>query len=271
MILAIIIRKLAISGKEGLLFQDQYKTRNLKIYIRALDPAGHIGNKPCSRRYYEPQLMRLFISFSVLYRLNVLSDIRRELILKRILILAVALVSGGLLFSCFNTIQMANLQQLPTNYARSQAFDEKPVWRTAVLPPMESLGYSLSQTAGLYDYAGMALLRTGRFTVVDRSIVDQLLDEQEFSYSGVVDQATAVQLGGLLGAEAVMTINVTRISHDNFWDDEPAQRDAVLHVKLISVETSEILYTSVGQGTDFDGAEGALRMALEVALIGLTQ
>ena len=191
--------------------------------------------------------------------------------MKRILILVVTLVSSGLLFSCFNTIQMADLQHSPVDYAISPAFDEKPVWRTAVLPPMESLGYSLSRTAGLYDYAGMALLRTGRFTVVDRTVVDQLLDEQEFSYSGVVDQATSVQLGRLLGAEAVMTINVTRISHDSFWDDEPAQRDAVLHVKIISVETSEVLYTSVGQGTDFEGAEGALRMALEVALIGLTK
>jgi curli biogenesis system outer membrane secretion channel CsgG len=191
--------------------------------------------------------------------------------LKRILILAVTLVSGGLLFSCMNTIQMANLQQMPTNYARSPAFDEKQIWRTVVLPPAAGSMYNLSLTAGLYDYAGMALLRTGRFTLVDRTVVDQLLDEQEFSWSGVVDQATAVQLGKLLGAEAVMTINVTRIAHDSFWDDDPSQRDADLHVKIISVETSEVLYTSMGQGNDFDGAEGALRMALEVALIGLTK
>ncbi len=116
----------------------------------------------------------------------------------------------------------------------------------------------------------MSLLQTGKFTLIDRSIVDQLLDEQEFSYSGVVDQATAVQLGRLLGAEAVMTINITSLAHDSFWDDEPDQRDASLHVKIISVETSEVLYTSAGQGSDFEGAEGALRMALQVALMGLT-
>ena len=73
--------------------------------------------------------------------------------MKHILILAVALVSGGLLFSCFNTVQMANLQLVPTDYARSPAFDEQQIWRTAVLPPMENLGYSLSRTAELYDYA----------------------------------------------------------------------------------------------------------------------
>jgi len=68
-----------------------------------------------------------------------------------------------------------------------------------------------------------------------------------------------------------MTISIGTIAHDSFWDDEPAQRDADLHVKIISVETSEVLYTSIGQGSSFDGAENALRMALEVSLMGLAQ
>ena len=86
-----------------------------------------------------------------------------------------------------------------------------------------------------------------------------------------MDQTTAVQLGAVLGAEAVMTINIGQITHDSFWDDEPAQRDATLYVSIISVETSEVLYTSLGMGSDFEGAEGALRMALEVALLGIVK
>lgn len=172
----------------------------------------------------------------------------------------------GVLFTagCISSSQLG----IPSNYAKSPVFETKPVWRTAVLPPSATTP-SLSQGQGLYDYAGMALLRTGRFTVVDRLAVDQILREQEFSYSGVVDQATAVQLGRLLGAEAVMMVSITSVSHDEFWSDTPEQRDAELHVKIISVETSEILYTAVGQGSDFDGAEGALRSALEMALVGI--
>ena len=181
------------------------------------------------------------------------------------------MISIGLLLSgCMTTAQIASLG-VPLNYARSPVLDTKPQWRTAILPPATASASSLIGTAGLSDYAGMVLLRTGRFTVVDRSVVDQLLDEQEFSYSGVVDQATAVQLGRLLGAEAVLTINIGQIAHDNFWDDEPAQRDASLHVKIISVETSEVLYSSTGKGSSFNGAEDALRIALEVSLMGLTQ
>lgn len=171
-----------------------------------------------------------------------------------------ALTSG-----CLTTTQMAALQG-PANYAKSPTFDTQQTWRTATLPPTSSASLGAGASSGLYDYAGMVLMRSGRFTVVDRASVDKLLEEQEFSYSGAVDAATAAQLGKMLGAEAVMTINVTKVAHDDFFDDHPTQRDAMLHVKVISVETTEVLYSSVGAGSDFDGADGALKSALEVAL-----
>jgi len=186
-------------------------------------------------------------------------------------IFIVSIVLAGLLISgCLTTTQMAALQG-PSNYARSPVLDSQPLWRTVILPSTASSSSSVSRASGLEDYAGMALLRTGRFSLIDRSALDQILEEQEFSYSGVVDQATAVQLGKLLGAEAVMMISVGAITHNSFWDDDPEQRDASLHVKLISVETSEVLYSSTGEGSSFDGADYALRIALEHSLLGLTQ
>jgi curli biogenesis system outer membrane secretion channel CsgG len=155
--------------------------------------------------------------------------------------------------------------QMPTNHAKSPTFDTRATWRTAVLPP-SGPGTGTAPSPGLYDYAAMALMKTGRFTVVDRSVVDQLLEEQEFSYSGIVDAGTAAKLGKMLGAEAVMTVNVTRVEHDDFFSDSPDQRDASMMVKLIRVETGEVLYSATGEGSDFEGEEGALRSALEVAL-----
>ncbi len=191
--------------------------------------------------------------------------------MKKIYTLLTVLITAGLVSSgCFTAAQIAALQG-PPNYARSPVLDSRPQWRTVILPPTATSSANLHSGAGLDDYAGMALLRTGCFSLVDRSVVDQLLEEQEFSYSGVVDQASAVRLGRLLGAEAVMTISIGQITHDSFWDDEPAQRDANLHVKIISVESSEVLYTSTGEGSSFEGAEDALTMALELSLMGLTQ
>lgn len=189
--------------------------------------------------------------------------------MKPILTVTAALLTAVLFFPGCNTASQMASMGVPSNYARSPVLDSKPQWRTVVLPPSSPTESSGVNTESLMDYAGLALLRTGKFTLVDRSVVDQLLDEQEFSYSGVVDQSTAVELGRLLGAEAVMTIRVSSISHDGFWDDEPDQRDAGILVKIVSVETSEVLYTSTGEGSSFNGAEDALRMAMEVSLIGL--
>jgi len=185
-------------------------------------------------------------------------------------LLAAVLCAGLLAGSgCFSAATIAAMRG-PSHYAKSPSFDARPVWRTAVLPPARPVAVADAGEA-LYDYAGMVLMRTGRFTVVDRAQVDNLLKEQEFSYSGLVDPSTAARLGKLLGAEAVMTVNITSVKHDPFWDDSPAHRDAELHLKIIAVETGEVLYSAVGQGSDFEGATGALRMALETALHPLTQ
>jgi len=179
-------------------------------------------------------------------------------------------LSAALFVGCFPAGGRAALQP-PVNYARSPTLETRAMWRTAVLPPTgtgSAADPNVSLT-GLYDYAGMALMRTGKFTLVDRSEVDRLLQEQEFSWSGAADAGTAARLGKLLGAEAVMVVNVYRVVHDDFFADSPEQRDAELHVKIISVETAEVLYTAQGAGSDFEGASGALESALEVALVPL--
>jgi len=196
----------------------------------------------------------------------VIVNLRGDLL--KIRFLSVFAATAFFVFLGCSAAELATMGMRP-QYARSPVFDSKPVWRAVVLPPVSASPSFMTDSRGLQDFAGMSLLQTGRFTLVDRTAVDRILDEQEFSYSGAADQATAVQLGRLLGAEAVMTISVTSVAHDSFWDDEPSQRDAVLHIKIISVETSEVLYTSIGEGSDFDGAEGALRSALQVALMGL--
>lgn len=183
-------------------------------------------------------------------------------------ITAAALFIIQIMAGCNTASQMAGMG-LPADYAKSPVLDSRPVWRTVVLPASSPTGSSEVNMDAISDYAGLSLLRTGKFTLVDRTELDRILEEQELSYSGVVDPSTAVELGRLLGAEAVMTIRVGAVTHDSFWDDEPDQRDASVLVKIISVETAEVLYTASGQGNSFQGADEALKMAIEVSLIGL--
>lgn len=189
--------------------------------------------------------------------------------MKKMFAVTLLAACGLVLTGCFSAATIAAMQG-PGNHAKSPNFDAKEVWRIAVLPPAQTTTLASSVDA-LYDYAGMVLMRTGRFSLVDRAQVDALLAEQKFSYSGVVDPATAARLGKMLGAEAVLVVNITSVKHDPFWDDNPEQREAELHVKIISVETSEVLYSAVGQGSDFEGAAGALKMALETAMAALAR
>lgn len=168
------------------------------------------------------------------------------------------------LTGCVTPVQMQQMQQAAGTYSMSPNFDFSRTWRVAVLPP--TAGMTDAPTAVLYDHAGLALMRTGKVALVDRVEVDRILQEQQFSASGMVDPGTAARLGKLMGAEAVMMVNVNSVKHDEFFSDSPDQRAAKLYVKIISVETGEVLYYSQGDGSSFDGADEALQGALDFAL-----
>jgi curli biogenesis system outer membrane secretion channel CsgG len=57
--------------------------------------------------------------------------------------------------------------------------------------------------------AGGALLKTGRFALVDRTRLDKIIREQGFSNSGYADPHTAARLGKLAGAEQFLNVNLT--------------------------------------------------------------
>jgi hypothetical protein len=173
-------------------------------------------------------------------------------------LLLLAAAGGG----CFNPAAVQQMQQANWSYSMSPGFTMNRTWRIAIVPPAaEGKGYD-----ALADHAGLLLMRPGRFLLVDRGEVERVLKEQEFSASGLVDPGTAAKLGRLTGAEGVMVISVSAVKHDEFFSDSPNQRDAQLYVKIISVETAEVLYYAQGRGSSFDGPAEALEAALGTAL-----
>ncbi|MEO0080561.1 MAG: CsgG/HfaB family protein [candidate division WOR-3 bacterium] len=171
--------------------------------------------------------------------------------------------------------QLRAMQQAAVPYSISPKFDLSRPWTIAVLPPTQTRPASDVEDAGMFaalvDHAGLQLMKVVTFTVVDRSEVSRVLQEQQFGTSGVVDPATAARLGKLLGASAVMTIRIGKLKHDPFWSDSPNQRDAEVGVRIISVETGEVLYSAQGQGSSFEGAAEALANAVDGALLPLLE
>jgi len=163
--------------------------------------------------------------------------------------------------------QLGAMRKAAVPYSLSPKFDLSQSWTIAVLPPAGTS--DAGGSAALVDHASLQLMKVVNFTVVDRSEVARVLQEQQFSSSGVVDPATAARLGKLLGATAVLTIKIGPVKHDAFFSDSPNQRDAEVYVKIIAVETAEVLYSAQGQGSSFEGAAEALRAAVDMALMPL--
>ena len=55
-----------------------------------------------------------------------------------------------------------------------------------------------------YQQLETSLIESNRFTVIEKSQRDELLKEQEFQSSGICDEACAVEIGKMVGAEYLM-------------------------------------------------------------------
>lgn len=149
--------------------------------------------------------------------------------------------------------------------AFSPNFDLLRNYRLAVLPATSGIPIEVSTFSSLYDFVSFELLKTGRFSLIERQAIDAILREQEFGVSGIADPSTAAELGKVLGADAVLLTQVNQIKRDEFFKDEEAY-DAVVFVRLVDSSTGEILYYGKGFGSNMDGKLGAILNAVSNAI-----
>jgi hypothetical protein len=76
-------------------------------------------------------------------------------------------------------------------------------------------------------------IRANKFRILDRRNVDAIIAELEFSRSVFVDKETAIQIGGLLGADVII-----------FGDISDDGTDRRLTFRAVSVRTAEVLAAS---------------------------
>ncbi len=88
----------------------------------------------------------------------------------------------------------------------------------------------------LLNYLTKEAMAAG-LTPVERSKIDAVLKEQEFSYSGVVDPSRAVQLGKLLGAEMVLVCQASES-----FDYDFGNYLITLWGRMIDVSTGQVVY-----------------------------
>jgi curli biogenesis system outer membrane secretion channel CsgG len=119
---------------------------------------------------------------------------------------------------------------------------------------------------GISDLLINELVNDGRYRVIERSAIDKILKEQNFSNSDRVNTATAAKIGSLLGVDTIIIGDVTQFGRDDkhyggggggghIWTGGAgalgvSKSKAVVEVtaRMVDVNTGEILASVTGHG-----------------------
>jgi len=107
--------------------------------------------------------------------------------------------------------------------------------------PIEAKGGISSYADALTDKMVSQLVNLRRFKVIERTALDKVLQEQQLQVSGVVDEETAVKVGRVAGADAIVMTSVVQHGTGN-----------KVNVRVIDTETSE---TIVARGEQVEGSD----------------
>lgn len=120
------------------------------------------------------------------------------------------------------------------------------------------VSYFEGEARGVSDILVNELVKTGKYSVIERSKIDAILQEQNLGASGRVDPSTAAQIGRLLGVETVIFGSVTQMDLERKEKGggtfsigaEVTEVDAYvqLNVRMVNTTTGEILAVAEGEG-----------------------
>jgi len=98
------------------------------------------------------------------------------------------------------------------------------------------------------------LTKTGKFVVVERDKLAKVLDEQKLQATGIVDPRTVVQLGKILGLNAVVIGSVSGFGVKNEGTDylltqsKRQVAQATVDIRVVDAETGQVLLADSGKG-----------------------
>jgi curli biogenesis system outer membrane secretion channel CsgG len=129
-----------------------------------------------------------------------------------------------------------------------------PRLRVAVIEFENKTTYGQRLGTAAADVLVTELGKTDRFILIERAKMDKIMAEQKLGMTGVLDPNTAARMGMVLGAAAIVTGAVsefgTQQKGTDFLITESKKQvaRAVVDVRVINTETSQILYAESGTG-----------------------
>lgn len=124
---------------------------------------------------------------------------------------------------------------------------EKGRYPIAVMPFSSTGGASKAQALTMQAYVTAALteLNDPFISVVDRDNIQKILDEQKLGMSGVVDEASAVSAGKLMGAQAVLMGTVIAFQEiPGLTQRSSKEGYEAYQVKELNAETNQYVYVT---------------------------
>ena len=166
--------------------------------------------------------------------------IRRCVIVRKILMQVVLLVSMLISSTCFAGLgNYPNIAIMPfSNHASVSTNADSGVQGQI----------SLTDAGVASDYVLDALLDSDRFSIIEREQMQAIMSEHHLNLTGMVDSATAVQIGRLTGVKYILYGSVVGCSLKEKTIGYDNNTIANVVARFIDVETGRIVLAARGKG-----------------------
>ncbi len=121
-------------------------------------------------------------------------------------------------------------------------FADNDKLRVAVFDPTSS-GTSIDEgtKVAVREIISSTIVNAGKFEIVERSLLEKVMQEQSFSNSGAVDDSDATEIGKLAGANKIILSVITLTGGKNMLSVK------MIDVKTASVEQQKVKVVSSGE------------------------
>ncbi|MBI3550276.1 MAG: hypothetical protein HY078_14650 [Elusimicrobia bacterium] len=98
------------------------------------------------------------------------------------------------------------------------------------------------------------LAKTGKFVVVERDKLNRIMEEQKLQTSGAIDPRTVVQMGKILGLNAIVTGAVSQFGVNTegtealITQSKKQTATATVDIRVVDTETGQVLLADSGRG-----------------------
>jgi len=100
--------------------------------------------------------------------------------------------------------------------------------KVAIFDPAGNVDNSIKEI--IREEISSIIVNTGGYTVLERQLIDRVLEENRFQAGGLVDDSQVSEIGKRMGANLVVVTNITALGNANYY----------ISCKIIDVQTARI-------------------------------